>query len=231
MTTEATLFRPFWRSRRAAAIAGILFGVLLLTAMAATRIALAEGFPRRAPVGSVATHADPVEPWPGALCGDRLPLVHRRRTRSARSRRGPPVLNGVPRERGCSSWRCCSPVPSPRRACWRCSPTDVNVVLWDFGRDNAQGLISVYAMRMAAVFTLSVSTVGLAASAMPRWVTYLGYLVALVLMVASAGGRGSSWLLPRLGLPGQHRLRQVPPGRRPSLRMTTESVGRDTPDG
>ena len=44
MSTDApALFRPFWRSRRAAAIAGILFGVLLLTAMVMTRIALAEG--------------------------------------------------------------------------------------------------------------------------------------------------------------------------------------------
>ena len=42
MSTDApALFRPFWRSRRAAAIAGILFGVLLLTAMVMTRSILA----------------------------------------------------------------------------------------------------------------------------------------------------------------------------------------------
>jgi hypothetical protein len=42
---------------------------------------------------------------------------------------------------------------------------------------------------MAAVFTLSVSTVGLRTSALPRWVSYLGYLMALVLLVAAAEQR------------------------------------------
>jgi hypothetical protein len=36
------LFRPVWRTRRAAAIAGIFFAVLLLAAMVILRIALAE---------------------------------------------------------------------------------------------------------------------------------------------------------------------------------------------
>ena len=43
-----------------------------------------------------------------------------------------------------------------------------------YGRGSTQALISVYAMRMAAVFTLSVSTVGLRTSGLPRWVSYLG---------------------------------------------------------
>ena len=34
---------PLWRSRRAAAVAGIVFGVLLLAALAMTRVALTEG--------------------------------------------------------------------------------------------------------------------------------------------------------------------------------------------
>ena len=37
---------------------------------------------------------------------------------------------------------------------------DVDTNLWLFGRDSTQTLVSVYALRMAAVFTLSVSTVG-----------------------------------------------------------------------
>jgi hypothetical protein len=41
-------------------------------------------------------------------------------------------------------------------------------------------------MRMAAVFTISVSTAGLRASALPRWISYLGYLVAVVLLLGSA---------------------------------------------
>ena len=43
-----------------------------------------------------------------------------------------------------------------------------------FGRTTTQSLISVYAMRMAAVFTLSVSTLGMRTRAIPPWVSYLG---------------------------------------------------------
>jgi len=67
----------------------------------------------------------------------------------------------------------------------------VDNVLWEFGQDNAQGLFGLYAMRMAAVFTISVSTVGRRAAAMPRWISFLGYLVALGLLVAS---NGQPWL-------------------------------------
>ena len=48
-------------------------------------------------------------------------------------------------------------------------------------------------MRMAAAFTLTVSTVGLRTSALPRWVSYLGYLLALVLLIAAAEQR---WTFP-----------------------------------
>ena len=67
----------------------------------------------------------------------------------------------------------------------------VDNVLWEFGQDNAQGLFGLYAMRMAAVFTISVSTVGRRAAAMPRWISFLGYFVALGLLVAS---NGQPWL-------------------------------------
>lgn len=60
-----------------------------------------------------------------------------------------------------------------------------NSELFDYGRLTTQGLISVYALRMAAVFTLSVSTVGIRTAALPRWVAYSGYVVALGLMVAA----------------------------------------------
>jgi hypothetical protein len=58
------------------------------------------------------------------------------------------------------------------------------------------GTFSVYAMRMAAVFTLSVSTVGLRTSALPRWVSYLGYLMALVLLVTAAEQRWTQLVFP-----------------------------------
>jgi len=68
--------------------------------------------------------------------------------------------------------------------------------LWLFGRGATQSLISVYAMRMAAVFTLSVSTVGLRTGAVPRWVSYLGYAAALVLMVAGGEHKWAQLVFP-----------------------------------
>jgi hypothetical protein len=72
----------------------------------------------------------------------------------------------------------------------------VNADLFAYGRNATQTLISVYAMRMAAVFTISVSTVGLRTSAMPRWVSYIGYLVALILLVAAGEHRWFQLLFP-----------------------------------
>ena len=55
---------------------------------------------------------------------------------------------------------------------------NVNADLWAFGRSTTQALISVYAMRMAAVFTLSVSTLGFAPQPCRAGSAILGYLVA-----------------------------------------------------
>src|SRR4029078_8306210 len=71
-----------------------------------------------------------------------------------------------------------------------------NSDVWAYGHDTTQGLISVYAMRMAAVFTLPVSTVGIRASALPRWISYVGYLVALALLIGSADQKWLQLLFP-----------------------------------
>ena len=72
----------------------------------------------------------------------------------------------------------------------------VNIDVYAFGRSTTQALISVYAMRMAAVFTLSVSTVGLRTAALPRWVCYVGYLVGLSLMVAAGNYKWTQLIFP-----------------------------------
>jgi len=71
-----------------------------------------------------------------------------------------------------------------------------NADLFDYGRVTTQGLISVYALRMAAVFTLSVSTVGMRTGALPRWVAYSGYVVALGLMVAAGEHKWVQLIFP-----------------------------------
>ena len=57
-------------------------------------------------------------------------------------------------------------------------------------------LVSGYAMRMAAVFTLSVSTAGLRTSALPRWLTLVGYLTAVVLLLAAGDYRWTQLVFP-----------------------------------
>ena len=72
-----------------------------------------------------------------------------------------------------------------------------------YGRDISQEYLSVYAMRMAAVFTISVSTASLRTAALPRWVSYLGYLIALVLLVAAGEHRWTRARISELGSAGE----------------------------
>jgi hypothetical protein len=44
-------------------------------------------------------------------------------------------------------------------------------------------LLNIYAMRMAAVFTISIATIALRTKIMARWIAFLGYGTALVLLV------------------------------------------------
>ncbi|MET8248073.1 hypothetical protein ABZV31_28915 [Streptomyces sp. NPDC005202] len=53
---------------------------------------------------------------------------------------------------------------------------------WDFGRHFAYTLMTGYAMRMAAVFTCSLSVIGHRLGILPRWLTLLGVLTALTLL-------------------------------------------------
>jgi hypothetical protein len=55
---------------------------------------------------------------------------------------------------------------------------------WRFSRDITYTLITTYAMRMAAVFILSTATISLRITMMPRWIGLLGYVCALVLLLS-----------------------------------------------
>lgn len=57
--------------------------------------------------------------------------------------------------------------------------------LWQWGHHFALTLLASYGARMAAVFTLSTTTIGRGLGIFPRWLTWLGYLIALVLLFAS----------------------------------------------
>jgi hypothetical protein len=52
-----------------------------------------------------------------------------------------------------------------------------------FNRQIGGLILRTYAMRMAAVFTISTATIGLRTRSLPRWLAYSGYAVALVLLL------------------------------------------------
>jgi hypothetical protein len=54
---------------------------------------------------------------------------------------------------------------------------------WEVGRRTTYELMSVYAMRMAAVFTLATSTILLRTRLAPRWLVVSGYAIAILLLL------------------------------------------------
>jgi hypothetical protein len=57
--------------------------------------------------------------------------------------------------------------------------------LWSFGRRTAATLVTVYGMRMAAVFTLSATTMASRLQVVPRWLVLVGYATAIVLLIGA----------------------------------------------
>ena len=185
-----------FRSRRSAAIAGIIFGVLLLAAMIMLRIALSEGSfhalqadaQRRALIRlslSLVPFAGIAFLWFIGVIREQLGEVEDRLFSTVFMGSGLLFLAMLFVGAATSA----SLLAMLARA-------NVNADVFAYGRDLSQGLFSVYAMRMAAVFTISVSTVGLRTSGLPRWVSYLGYLIALVLLVAAANLQWTQLVFP-----------------------------------
>ena len=55
--------------------------------------------------------------------------------------------------------------------------------LWRIDARVAEVVLSVFAMRMAAVFTISVATIALRTAFIPKWLAYTGYASAAMLLV------------------------------------------------
>jgi hypothetical protein len=54
--------------------------------------------------------------------------------------------------------------------------------MWSFGRRVSLNLLQVYAMRMAAVFTISTTTIAFRLGLVPRWLAWFGAASGLVLL-------------------------------------------------
>ena len=65
-----------------------------------------------------------------------------------------------------------------------------------FGRGLSYGLLYIFGMRVAAVFMAVVSTISLRTAALPRWLAFIGYAVALVLLLGVSFTRWTVLLFP-----------------------------------
>ncbi len=195
-TSAPVLTASFWRTRRAAALAGIVFGVLLLTAMTMMRLALADdGYEslqsdadRRAMIRislQLVPFAGIAFLWFIGVVREQLGDVEDRLFSTVFTGSGLLFLALL-----------FAGAVTAASMIEMLEGQHVNGDVWAYGRDTSRGLISVYAMRMAAVFTLSVSTAAMRASAVPRWVSYSGYLVALTLLLGSAEQKWLQMLFP-----------------------------------
>ncbi len=195
-TGPSILTVRFWRSRRSAAVAGIVFAILILIALVMTRIALAEGSlealrtdgQRRGLIRislNLVPFAGIAFLWFIGVIRDQLGDIEDRLFSTVFLGSGLVFLamlfSGAVNLTGLLEIA---------------SASHPNADVYGFGQSATQTLVSVYAMRMAAVFTLSVSTVGIRTRALPRWVSYLGYLVALTLMVAAGEHKWSQLVFP-----------------------------------
>ena len=63
------------------------------------------------------------------------------------------------------------------------APSGAPNEFWGLGSRIAAVVIHTYAMRMAAVFMISTATIGLRTGFMPRWLGFSGYAIALVLLL------------------------------------------------
>jgi hypothetical protein len=71
-----------------------------------------------------------------------------------------------------------------------------NSATWQMGRNAAFSLVTVYSTKMAAVFTISLSTIFLKTRVTPRLIPFIGFAIALVLLFLSSLLEWASLLFP-----------------------------------
>ncbi|MFZ1120668.1 MAG: hypothetical protein WAN81_10605 [Candidatus Binataceae bacterium] len=74
--------------------------------------------------------------------------------------------------------------------------SNIDSATYYFGRRITDALINLFAMKMAGVFMISACTIGLRTAIFPRWVAFSGYACALVLLVVIANWRWITLVFP-----------------------------------
>jgi hypothetical protein len=62
-------------------------------------------------------------------------------------------------------------------------PAPISPEVWRFGRHTTALVLAVYAMKMAGAFTIVTTTIGRRLGILPRWLTVLGAIVGVVLLL------------------------------------------------
>ena len=65
-----------------------------------------------------------------------------------------------------------------------------------FGHRMSDALFNIFAMKMAGVFIISTCTIGLRTAIIPRWVAIIGYACALVLLLVIANWKWITFVFP-----------------------------------
>lgn len=72
----------------------------------------------------------------------------------------------------------------------------VDSEVWTLGRHVTLTLLNIFTTRMAAVFVISTSTIALRTALVNRWLSYLGFIIGLALLVLSGSIPYINLLLP-----------------------------------
>jgi len=185
-----------WRSRRSAAVGGIVFAVLLITALVLMRAALVDdslpGLVADPAKQSRVRLALQLVPFSGiaflwfiGVIRDQLGQTEDRLFSSVFLGSGLLFLAMLFLGAVTAS-SLIAMVPG----------SNLDVGLWEYGTRTTSTLVSVYAMRMAAVFTLTVSTVILRTASVHRGLAFVGYTVALVLLLLAGRNRWAELVFP-----------------------------------
>ena len=59
----------------------------------------------------------------------------------------------------------------------------ISAEVWRLGRHTSYTVLNVYAMRMAGAFAIVTTTIAARLGILPRWLTWFGFVVAVVLLV------------------------------------------------
>jgi hypothetical protein len=73
---------------------------------------------------------------------------------------------------------------------------DISSATYYFGRSMSDLLLNLFAMKMAGVFMFSTCTLGLRTAIVPRWVVYTGYACSLLLLLVIANWRWITLIFP-----------------------------------